>query len=115
VVNASIQLIANHAIQTLCYQDYIPLDADVSPMDNSGSHKEGVSRTYKDYDGFAPMFIYVGAEGYLLNLEFREGKTHCQNGTSEFLRRSFAMLPKLKHRKYLLPNFCMFVKTQYKH
>ncbi|VAW83049.1 hypothetical protein MNBD_GAMMA12-1930 [hydrothermal vent metagenome] len=30
---------------------HLPLDADVTPMDNSGSHKEGVSRTYKGRDG----------------------------------------------------------------
>ena len=38
---------------------YIPVDVDVSPLDNSKSHKEGVSRTYKGHDGFAPIFSYV--------------------------------------------------------
>jgi len=41
---------------------YIPVDVDVSPLDNSGSHKEGVRRTYKRHDGFAPIFSYIGAE-----------------------------------------------------
>ncbi|MEJ2064976.1 MAG: IS1380 family transposase, partial [Reinekea sp.] len=53
---------------------HLPIDADVTPMDNSGSHKEGVSRTYKDYDGYAPMAAYLGQEGYCLALELREGK-----------------------------------------
>ena len=29
----------------------VPVDIDVSPFDNSGSHKADVSRTYKNFDG----------------------------------------------------------------
>lgn len=57
--------------------DFLPLDMDVSPFDNSKTQKEGVSRTYKGVDGFAPIFAYLGTEGYLVNLELREGKQHC--------------------------------------
>jgi len=64
---------------------HVPLDADVTPMDNSGSHKEGVSRTYKGHDGYAPMAAYLGQEGYCIGFEFREGKQHCQKGTPAFL------------------------------
>jgi hypothetical protein len=39
---------------------FVPLDIDVSPFDNSKTKKEGVSRTYKGYDGFAPIFAYLG-------------------------------------------------------
>ena len=56
---------------------------DVSPFDNSKTLKEGVSRTYKGYDGYAPIFAYLGAEGYLVNTELRPGKQHCQNGTRQ--------------------------------
>jgi hypothetical protein len=66
----------------------IPLDIDVSPFDNSKTNKEGVSRTYKGQDGFAPIFAYLGRDGYLVKLEMREGKQHCQNGTVEFLSES---------------------------
>lgn len=66
----------------------LPLDIDVSPFDNSRTNKEGVSRTYKDHDGFAPIFSYLGREGYLVNVELREGKQHCQNGTPDFLRET---------------------------
>lgn len=69
---------------------YAPLDIDVSPFDNSGTKKEGVSRTYKGTDGYAPNFAYVGREGYGVNVELREGKTHCQKGTPEFLEQSIA-------------------------
>jgi hypothetical protein len=56
------------------YGTYIPVDVDVSPMDNCNSHKEGVSRTYKGHDGCAPMFSYIGTEGYMLDQELRPGK-----------------------------------------
>ena len=38
----------------------VPVDIDVTPMDNSKSKKEGISRTYKGVDGYAPMIAYIG-------------------------------------------------------
>ena len=66
---------------------FVPVDLDVSCMDNSRSRKEGVGRTYRGYDGFAPMFAYIGTEGYMLLNELRPGTQHCQNGTPDFLRQ----------------------------
>src|SRR5665811_1828273 len=43
---------------------YVPLDIDVFPMDNSGSKKEGVSYTYKGFNGYAPLAAYLGQEGW---------------------------------------------------
>ena len=65
----------------------MPLDCDVTPFDNSQSKKEGVSRTYKGEDGYAPMAAYLGQEGYCLELELRAGSQHCQKGTPAFLQR----------------------------
>ncbi len=101
-MNASTTLLEAHAIQSPCYEDYIPIDVDVSVLDNSGTKKEGVSKTYKLVDGYAPIFAYLGAEGYLLNVELREGKTHCQDGTVSFLKETFSLLPQLSHKSYLL-------------
>lgn len=67
---------------------HIPLDGDVTPMDNGGSQKEGVSRTYKGCDGYAPMPVYLGQEGYCLAFELREGKQHCQKDTPALLART---------------------------
>jgi hypothetical protein len=36
--------------------DFLPLDKDLSPFDNSKTQNEGVPRTYKGTDGFAPIF-----------------------------------------------------------
>ena len=74
---------------------YIPVDIDVSPFDNSDSNKEGVSWTYKKVDGYAPIFSYVGAEGYLLDCELRPGSQHSQKNAPEFLGRTIASLREL--------------------
>jgi hypothetical protein len=50
----------------------VALDVDVSPFDNSNTKKEGVSWTYKKVDGYAPIFAYLGEEGYLVHCELRE-------------------------------------------
>jgi hypothetical protein len=74
---------------------YLPVDIDVSPMDNSGTKKEGVGRTYKGCDGYAPIFSYIGAEGYMLNCELRPGTQHCQKGTPEYLEKNLKIIEKL--------------------
>lgn len=96
VTAVSIDFLANaKATLTPVWTGHVPLDADVTPMDNSRTHKEGVSRTYKGHDGYAPMAVYLGREGYCLELEMREGKQHCQRETPEFLRWN------LKHARRL--------------
>lgn len=67
---------------------YVPVDIDVTPFDNSKTQRQGVSRTYKGCDGYAPIMAYIGTEGYLINCELREGKQHCQKHTPEFLRET---------------------------
>ncbi|WP_260296034.1 IS1380 family transposase [Sedimenticola hydrogenitrophicus] len=81
---------------------HIPLDADVTPMDNSGSHKEGVSRTYKGCDGYAPMPVYLGQEGYCLEFELREGKQHCQKDTPALLDRALRHARQITDQPLLL-------------
>lgn len=70
----------------------VPVDMDVSPMDNSGSHKQGASHTYKGVDGFSPLFSYIGLEGYGLDFELREGKQHCQKGTPQTIIRVLSQI-----------------------
>ena len=73
---------------TPCHGKLVAMDIDVSPFDNSKTKKEGVSWTYKKCDGYAPIFAYVGEEGYLTNLELRPGSDHSQKGTEAFLKRT---------------------------
>lgn len=92
ILKSSADLIGKHApVLSPCFKDFVPIDCDVSPFDNSGSKKEGVSCTYKLMDGYAPIFAYIGNEGYLLNAELREGKQDCQKGTPEFLCETFTL------------------------
>ena len=80
----------------------IPVDIDVTPMDNSKSKKEGVSRTYKGFDGYAPIMAYIGTEGYAINFELREGKQHCQKGTVEFLQETIKLAKQLTDKPLLI-------------
>lgn len=85
---ASIELLKNgKAHLTALDTGHIPLDADVFPMDNSGTKKEMVSRTYKGHDGFAPIAAYLGLEGWCLEVELRPGSQHSQEGFPFFLQR----------------------------
>jgi len=77
------------------YEEYIPLDIDVSPLDNSGSNKEGVSWTYKNHDGYAPIFAYLGTHGYMLNCELRPGSQHSNKNALEFIRHTLDMVEEL--------------------
>jgi len=81
---------------------YIPWDCDVSPMDNSCTKKQKVSHTYKGYDGYAPMFGYLGGEGFMLDCELRPGKQHCQSGTVEFLKRGLGLLEEIGLKEEVL-------------
>jgi hypothetical protein len=83
-------------------RSYLPVDIDTSPLDNSKSHKEGVSRTYKGFDGFNPIFGYIGLEGYLLDCQLREGKQHCQKETPDFLRGLIKSAEKVTEKRPLL-------------
>jgi len=66
-------------------KNYLPVDIDTTAMDNSKSKKEGVSRTYKGFDGYHPIIAYIGKEGYMLDCELRPGSQHCQKGTVVFI------------------------------
>lgn len=80
----------NHVAPSKLPCGYVPVDLDVTPCDNSKTKKEGVSRTYKGCDGYAPMMCYIGREGYLINCELRKGSQHCQKHTPEFLQEAIA-------------------------
>lgn len=99
--NANLLKRANAPI-TPCYENYIPLDIDVSPFDNSNTKKEGVSYTYKGFNGYAPIFAYLGEEGYLINTELRAGSTHCQSGTDLFLSDTIKYAKKIIQHPVLL-------------
>ena len=81
---------------------HIPLDADVFPMDNSNTKKEGVSRTYHNYDGYAPIAAYLGLEGWCLEVELRPGSQHSQEGFVPYLNRVIEQARTLTSKKLLV-------------
>lgn len=87
---------------TPCLERYLPLDIDVSPFDNSKTKKEGVARTYKGFDGYAPIFAYLGMEGYLINTELRKGSDHCQKNTAPFLKETIKLTKGLTEQPLLV-------------
>lgn len=80
----------------------VPLDIDVTPMDNSKTKKEGVSWTYKRFEGYAPIMAYLGAEGYLVNTQLREGSQHCQKDTPAFLRQTLRLCKEVTNAPILV-------------
>ncbi len=84
------------------YGPWIALDIDVSVFDNSHTKKQGVSWTYKKVDGFAPIFAYLGQEGYLINCQLRQGSQHSQEGAPDFLRDTLRLARRITGEKLLV-------------
>lgn len=103
ILDANVAMFKNIGIEPGALPNgFVPVDIDVSPFDNSKTKKEGVSRTYKGMDGYAPIFAYIGTEGYLVNCELREGKQHCQKGTPAFLRETLKLCHQLTDKPLLV-------------
>ena len=63
------------------YTGHVVVDFDTSPFNNSKTKKEDVSWTYKGFDGYNPMFGYIGEEGWCIAAELHPGSW---NGQKEF-------------------------------
>jgi hypothetical protein len=74
---------------------WLPLDIDTFAMDNSGTAKEGVGRTYAGVDGYCPLAAYLGSHGFSLELLLRPGTQHSAKHTDDDLRRIVPMAQRL--------------------
>lgn len=74
---------------------WLPLDIDTFAMDNSGTAKEGVGRTYAGVDGYCPLAAYLGSHGFCLDLVLRPGTQHSAKHTDDDLRRIVPMAQRL--------------------
>ena len=100
---ANVDFLTHYGIQPSALENgYVPIDIDVSPFINEKCEKEGISKTYKLKDGYAPIFAYIGAEGYLLACELREGKQHCQKDTLPFLEDVLRLARKVTDKPLLV-------------
>ena len=103
ILQANVDMFRTHAVAPSGLPGgEVPLDIDVTPFDNSKTCKEGVSRTYKGFDGYAPIMAYIGTEGFLVNTELREGKQHCQKGTPRFLEETLRLSRELTDNPLLV-------------
>ena len=81
---------------------HMPLDIDVFTLDNSKTKKEGVSRTYQGFDGYAPIAAYLGQEGWCIGIELREGSQHSQQNLIPFLEKAIDHSRKLTSKPILV-------------
>ena len=103
ILQANIDMLREMKIEPTALENgYVPVDIDVTPFDNSKTKKEGVSRTYKGFDGYAPIMAYIGTEGYFVNTQLRIGKQHCQKETPDFLRETIALCRQLTDKPLLI-------------
>ena len=72
----------------------IPLDIDVSVLEDRHSRKEGVAWTYMNVPGYAPILCYAGTEGHMVANELRPGNRHCGCGAAGFVRRCVEVMRK---------------------
>ena len=77
-------------------KQYVVIESDVTPFDNSDSKKEGVARTYKNFFGYAPMMSYAGTSGFMLNNELRNGDAHSNcAGTEQYFTETIELAKQL--------------------
>jgi hypothetical protein len=74
---------------------WLPLDVDTFAMDNGGTLKEGVGRTYAGVDGYCPLAAYLGSHGFCLELALRPGVQHSAAETDFNLERVIPMAQRL--------------------
>jgi hypothetical protein len=74
---------------------WLPVDIDTFAMDNGGTLKEGVGRTYAGVDGYCPLASYLGTNGYCLELSLRPGVQHSTKDTEANLQRVIPLAQRL--------------------
>ena len=74
---------------------WLPLDVDTFAMDNGGTAKDGVGRTYAGVDGYCPLASYLGSHGFCLELSLRPGVQHSALETEFNFERVIPMAQRL--------------------
>ena len=74
---------------------YTPVDLDTFAMDNGGTKKELVGRTYAGVDGYCPFAVYLGRLGYCLELALRPGVQHSAAESQYNFERALPMAASL--------------------
>src|SRR5439155_20108205 len=74
---------------------WLALDVDTFAMDNGGTAKDGVGRTYAGVDGYCPLATYLGSHGFCLELALRPGVQHSALETEFNFERVIPMAQRL--------------------
>ena len=74
---------------------WLAVDIDTFAMDNGGTAKEGVGRTYAGVDGYCPLASYIGSHGFCLELSLRPGTQHSAKHTEDNLLRVIPLAQRL--------------------
>jgi len=69
-------------------------------MDNCGTKKEAVSRTYQGFDGYTPIVAYLGNERWAIGLELRPGSHHSALEAEYFYERIFPRVERIPSGKF---------------
>jgi hypothetical protein len=91
----SLRLLERTEAPITAHKGYVCADMDTFVMDNSDTKKEAVSRTYQGVDGYTPIALYLGNEGWNLGLELRAGSHHSALETEYFFERVFPRLERV--------------------
>jgi hypothetical protein len=81
---------------------HIAVDIDGFAMDNSGTKKECVSRTYRNFDGYLAMPVYLANEGWLIECPLLPGSQHPQKAFIPLLQRALAKIQQVCKEKILV-------------
>lgn len=95
VDDLSVRLIERTEAPITPHKGYVCLDLDTFVMDQSGTKKEEVGRTYQGVDGYTPLAAYLGNEGWCVGLELRPGRWHSSLEADYFLERVFPRVERL--------------------
>ena len=87
---------------TVLSSGHIAVDIDGFAMDNSGTKKECVSRTYRNFDGYLAMPVYLANEGWMIECPLLPGSQHPQKAFIPFLQRALARIRQISKDKLLL-------------
>jgi hypothetical protein len=87
IADYGVRMLQRTAAPITAHRGFVGLDFDTFVMDNSGTKKEAVSRTYQGVDGYTPIAAYLGNEGWCVGLELRPGSQHSALETQYFLER----------------------------
>ena len=91
----SMRLLTRTDAPMTAHKGYVCVDIDTFAMDNSGTRKQEVSRTYQGFDGYTPIAGYIGNEGWNIGLELRPGSQHSASETHYFYERLFPRIERL--------------------